>query len=132
MVALLNQVSHAEFGLIMQPFKRQYSCPSHRTLLLSPALPQVSARSMPVSYTHLDVYKRQIVACALYALLANGFGLGKPLDFSPLAQAAWFGPVSYTHLFQEPDLALDLPRYLNQFQVHPTLLLLLYLSLIHI
>ncbi len=31
-----------------------------------------------------------IVACALYALLANGFGLGKPLDFSPLAQAAWF------------------------------------------
>ncbi len=24
-----------------------------------------------------------IVACALYALLANGFGLGKPLDFPP-------------------------------------------------
>ncbi len=24
-----------------------------------------------------------IVACALYALLANGLGLGKPLDFSP-------------------------------------------------
>lgn len=24
-----------------------------------------------------------IVACALYALLANGTGLGKPLDFSP-------------------------------------------------
>lgn len=32
-----------------------------------------------------------IIACALYALLANGLGLGKPLDFSLLAQAAWFG-----------------------------------------
>ncbi|SXE03244.1 pyrimidine utilization transport protein G [Klebsiella quasivariicola] len=37
-----------------------------------------------------------IVACALYALLANGFGLGKPLDFSPLAQAAWFGLPHFT------------------------------------
>ena len=32
-----------------------------------------------------------IIACALYALLANGLGLGKPLDFSLLEQAAWFG-----------------------------------------
>ena len=37
-----------------------------------------------------------IVACALYALLANGLGLGKPLDFSPLAQAAWFGLPHFT------------------------------------
>lgn len=32
-----------------------------------------------------------IIACALYALLANGLGLGKPLDFSLLEQATWFG-----------------------------------------
>lgn len=32
-----------------------------------------------------------ILACALYALLANGLGLGKPVDFSQLIQAAWFG-----------------------------------------
>ena len=32
-----------------------------------------------------------IIACALYALLANGFALGKPLDFAPVTQAAWFG-----------------------------------------
>jgi putative pyrimidine permease RutG len=32
-----------------------------------------------------------IVACALYAILANGLGFGKPVDFSLLQQAAWFG-----------------------------------------
>ncbi|GHK52691.1 hypothetical protein KPZU09_24270 [Klebsiella pneumoniae] len=36
-----------------------------------------------------------IVACALYALLANGTGLGKPLDFSP-RPAAWFGLPHFT------------------------------------
>ena len=37
-----------------------------------------------------------IIACALYALLANGFALGKPLDFAPVAQAAWFGVPHFT------------------------------------
>lgn len=32
-----------------------------------------------------------IVACLVYALLANVFGLGKPVDFTLLQQAAWFG-----------------------------------------
>lgn len=32
-----------------------------------------------------------IVAWAFYALLTNGFGLGKPVDFSGVARAAWFG-----------------------------------------
>ncbi|MEJ5062800.1 pyrimidine utilization transport protein G [Erwinia sp. MYb375] len=32
-----------------------------------------------------------IVAWAIYALLTNGFGLGKPVDFSLLANAPWFG-----------------------------------------
>ena len=32
-----------------------------------------------------------IVACLVYALLANIFGLGKPVDFTLLHQAAWFG-----------------------------------------
>lgn len=32
-----------------------------------------------------------IVAWALYALLTNGLGLGKPVDFTLLAQAPWFG-----------------------------------------
>lgn len=32
-----------------------------------------------------------IAAWAIYALLTNGFGLGKPVDFSQLASAQWFG-----------------------------------------
>ncbi|WP_049294238.1 pyrimidine utilization transport protein G [Franconibacter helveticus] len=37
-----------------------------------------------------------IVAWALYAVLTNGLGLGKPVDFSPLSQAAWFGLPHFT------------------------------------
>ncbi|VDR28367.1 Putative pyrimidine permease RutG [Raoultella terrigena] len=37
-----------------------------------------------------------IAACVLYALLANGLGLGKPLDLSLLEQAAWFGLPHFT------------------------------------
>ncbi|MCU3637420.1 pyrimidine utilization transport protein G [Enterobacter hormaechei subsp. steigerwaltii] len=32
-----------------------------------------------------------IAACLVYALLANAFGLGKPVDFTLIHQAAWFG-----------------------------------------
>ncbi|WP_075181144.1 pyrimidine utilization transport protein G [Pantoea sp. 1.19] len=32
-----------------------------------------------------------ILSWGLYALLTNGLGLGKPVDFSALAQAGWFG-----------------------------------------
>lgn len=32
-----------------------------------------------------------LVASALYAVLTNGFGLGKPIDFSALAAAPWWG-----------------------------------------
>jgi uracil-xanthine permease len=32
-----------------------------------------------------------IVATLIYAVLTNGLGLGKPVDLSPIANAAWFG-----------------------------------------
>lgn len=32
-----------------------------------------------------------ILACVIYAVLANGFGFGKPVDFALLSSAAWFG-----------------------------------------
>jgi xanthine/uracil permease len=32
-----------------------------------------------------------IVAAVVYAVLTNGMGLGKPIDFSGIAGAAWFG-----------------------------------------
>ncbi|WP_338464484.1 pyrimidine utilization transport protein G [Franconibacter daqui] len=37
-----------------------------------------------------------ILAWTLYAVLTNGLGLGKPVDFSPVAQAAWFGLPHFT------------------------------------
>lgn len=36
-----------------------------------------------------------IVASVIYALLTNGLGLGKPIDFSGIANAAWFGLPSF-------------------------------------
>jgi putative pyrimidine permease RutG len=32
-----------------------------------------------------------IAASVIYAVLANGLGLGKPIDFAPVGAAAWFG-----------------------------------------
>ena len=32
-----------------------------------------------------------IIASVIYAVLTNGFGLGKPMDLSGIASAAWFG-----------------------------------------
>ncbi|HEY6514388.1 MAG TPA: solute carrier family 23 protein, partial [Burkholderiaceae bacterium] len=37
-----------------------------------------------------------IVATVIYALLTNGLGLGKPIDFGPLASAAWLGAPQFT------------------------------------
>lgn len=37
-----------------------------------------------------------ILASLIYALLTNGMGLGKPMDLSGLANAAWFGMPSMT------------------------------------
>jgi putative pyrimidine permease RutG len=37
-----------------------------------------------------------ILASIVYALLTNGMGLGKPMDFSGIANAAWFGAPAFT------------------------------------
>jgi putative pyrimidine permease RutG len=37
-----------------------------------------------------------ILATIVYAMLANGMGLGKPLDFSGIADAAWIGLPAFT------------------------------------
>jgi uracil-xanthine permease len=37
-----------------------------------------------------------VVASIVYAILANGLGLGKPLDLSGIANAAWFGAPSFS------------------------------------
>ncbi len=37
-----------------------------------------------------------VVASIIYAVLANGLGLGKPIDLSGIANAAWFGAPAFT------------------------------------
>lgn len=37
-----------------------------------------------------------IVASIIYAILTNGMGYGKPIDFSGVAAAAWFGAPAFT------------------------------------
>ncbi len=37
-----------------------------------------------------------IIGYIIYAILANGFGLGKPIDFSGLQKAAWIGLPNFT------------------------------------
>ncbi|WP_457330079.1 solute carrier family 23 protein [Rhizobacter sp. P5_C2] len=51
-----------------------------------------------------------LVASVIYAVLANGLGLGKPLDLSGVAAAAWFGlPGFATPVFQADALLLIAP-----------------------
>ena len=63
----------------------------------------MSARRVAVSYTHLDVYKRQLHAKdALAAHVRDELGISEHTEAKPLvaaaASAATFAPVSYTHL----------------------------------
>jgi uracil-xanthine permease len=37
-----------------------------------------------------------VVASVIYAVLTNGFGLGKPMDLSGIASAAWFGMPNFS------------------------------------
>jgi len=51
-----------------------------------------------------------IVASIIYAVLANGLGLGKPLDLSGIANAAWVGLPSFTApVFSGAAMALIAP-----------------------
>ena len=50
------------------------------------------------------------VAYIVYAILTNGMGLGKPIDFSIIANAAWFGlPAFQTPVFQLNAIVLIAP-----------------------
>ena len=50
-----------------------------------------------------------IIASVIYAVLTNGLGLGKPIDFSGIANAAWFGlPTFAAPVFNATDLDAEL------------------------
>jgi len=51
-----------------------------------------------------------LIACALYALCANGLGLGRPMDFSGVAAAAWLGlPHFAAPVFRADAMGLIVP-----------------------
>ncbi|SNS52531.1 uracil-xanthine permease [Noviherbaspirillum humi] len=51
-----------------------------------------------------------LLAYALYLVLTNGAGLGKPIDFAPVANAAWFGmPRFVAPVFEPGAMALLAP-----------------------
>ena len=51
-----------------------------------------------------------VIAYFIYAVLANGFGMGKPIDFSIISNAAWFGvPTVHTPVFEMHAIALIVP-----------------------
>ena len=51
-----------------------------------------------------------IVASVIYVVLTNGMGLGKPMDFSGIANAAWFGmPTFHSPVFDSKALLLIVP-----------------------
>ena len=51
-----------------------------------------------------------MIASVIYAVLTNGLGLGTPMDFSGLVNAAWFGmPTFATPEFQPKAMTLIVP-----------------------
>ncbi|MFC4195068.1 solute carrier family 23 protein, partial [Novosphingobium lubricantis] len=48
------------------------------------------------------------IAYAIYAIATNGIGLGKPVDFSIVAHAAWFGMPAFTAPVFDPHAMLML------------------------
>ena len=51
-----------------------------------------------------------ILASVVYAILTNGMGLGKPMDFSGIANAAWFGaPAFAAPVFSGPAMLMIAP-----------------------
>jgi len=74
---------------------------------ISVALVAVYARGMT---QRLLILVGLIVASVIYAVLTNGLGLGKPIDVSGIANAAWFGmPTFAAPVFQAQAMLLIAP-----------------------
>ncbi len=51
-----------------------------------------------------------ILACVIYAVLTNGLGMGKPIDFSGVSAAAWFGlPAFSSPVFEFSAMTVIVP-----------------------
>ncbi|HEU4559712.1 MAG TPA: solute carrier family 23 protein, partial [Longimicrobium sp.] len=60
----------------------------------------------PGMLNRLPILLGGAVGYALYALLANGMGMGKPIDFSRLAAAPWIGLPNFTTPVFRGDVAV--------------------------
>lgn len=54
-----------------------------------------------------------VIAYVIYFVLTNIFGLGKPIDFAPVANAAWFGLPTFHHpIFQTSAILMIAPVFI--------------------
>jgi putative pyrimidine permease RutG len=64
----------------------------------------------PGLWRRLPILAGGIIGYVVYMILANGLGLGKPIDFTSLANAAWFGLPNFTApVFTGSAMALIAP-----------------------
>ena len=74
---------------------------------LSVALVAVFTRGM---LQRLLILLGLLVATVIYVVLTNGLGMGKPMDFSGIANAAWFGvPQFHSPVFDANAMLLIVP-----------------------
>ncbi|WP_374632055.1 solute carrier family 23 protein [Ferrovibrio sp.] len=70
----------------------------------------IVAVAAPGSLRRLPILIGGLIAYLAYLLLANGMGMDKPVDFSGVANAAWFGMPNFTSpVFQPAAMALIAP-----------------------
>ena len=99
----LNLAPIAVKGVSGQPFDTAIGLITVLAVGLVAVVPQGLARRVPILLGGLIAY-------AIYLVLANGFGLGKPIDFAALGSSPWFGlPNFSTPVFDAKAMALIAP-----------------------
>jgi uracil-xanthine permease len=71
--------------------------------LLTVLIIGLTAVAAPGIWRRLPIILGAVGGYLLYLLLANGFGLGKPIDFTALAAAPWIGLPKFTGPSFHPD-----------------------------
>jgi putative pyrimidine permease RutG len=103
----------AVIGLNLAPIAiKQVSASSFDTVMGLIAVVAVAMMAVfaPATWRRIPILLGGGVAYLVYLVLANGFGLGKPIDFANLAAAAWIGwPNFSAPVFEAKAMALIAP-----------------------